>query len=175
MAKSKSKFKLNSKQFFTLTLLSVMALGLIVVTMAVQKPTNTHSDAAGICSVVPAIRLLDSKDSSNSVTYNLRIKNNNPDSCTRITYGLKVTGLSDRWDYGFTRNSIVHQGWVGDTLRSGNYDDWSLWVAPRSGVTNGTHYFNVKACKAVSEQIYGAYVMRNTDNCSSISLKYIKN
>ena len=43
----KKRARLNSKQFFTISVLSVMAFSLIVFTMAVQKPTNTQSEATG--------------------------------------------------------------------------------------------------------------------------------
>ena len=75
---AKGKFRLNSKQFFTISVLSVMVLGLIVLTGAVQQKTNTQSDASG-CNRAPTIRVTNqTRLGTDFILYHLDVINNCP-------------------------------------------------------------------------------------------------
>ncbi len=76
MAKQKSS-RISSNQFFTITVLAVSVLGLIFITSAAQKPTNTNSDAS-YCGVKPTWKFIDTTDYPTSVVYHLRLVNNCP-------------------------------------------------------------------------------------------------
>jgi hypothetical protein len=172
---AKSKFRLNSKQFFTLTVLSVLALGLITVTIAVQKPTNTKSNASGACSYVPQYRLIDSVDYPNSVQYILRARNVNYESgCEDImqSYYLKTTNKpNSEWRFEYLINGISVRNDEGLLYPPGNYDKIKLKVTPPPGTRVGTYYFISKVCKIGQ---YSDGTPKYTDNCNEVNLKYVK-
>ena len=69
------KLRLNSKQFFSMVVLSVSLLGLMLFSAASLTQTNTESSAQG-CEKNPSLKLEYTEGEKYSVIYYLRLTNN---------------------------------------------------------------------------------------------------
>lgn len=164
---AKGPHRLGSKQFFTMSVLAVSVLGLIVVTGAALKPTNTQSDASGgySCSKNPELAL-DGKPigGSTSVTYIVRVTNrdshnkNVRDNCLPDTYKFKVDAPR-----GWKVTPLAQDRLGQITLSEGQSDGVFLTIERPKGEKKGEYYVN-----------FGIYNLRHDDktNDASINLKY---
>lgn len=194
MAKYKSS-RFSSKQFFTMTVLAVSALGLIFVTSAAQKPTNTQSDAAGGCIMKPQVKYVSSESHPDSVNYTLRVWNDSAASCDKVLKYVSVSKPPSGWQMMYSNHVNEGEGFSSDYTSYYFFDDLvpqqkhtvKLEVIPlNQNIKNGTYYLPVKVCRTFPVTCREAYCGEDgtelgeryrigaTDNCSAIKLKYIK-
>lgn len=164
----KGNHRIGSKQFFTMSVLAVSVLGLIIVTSAAQKPTNTHSDASGSsysCSRNPDISLVGNPvGKRQGVEYTLKITNNdkhNPevkDHCSGDGYVIR-TVLPRGWNS--TIQSRRNTKFV--FLNEGETENVSVTVTPSNNAENDNYEISVKVIN---------YEQNNDTADASISLNY---
>jgi len=182
MAKAKYSSTHHLQKFFIIfgVLFSVAALGIIV--FASQKPTNTQSDASGgRCNFTPEISFVTSEGSNGSVTYILKILNNSSTKCKK---GIEFIG-EDKSPSGWKNYFVQYDknsGFAYGYLAPQEKIKIKYVATPPSNLVNGTYELPVLACRTITEDTPGddggptalQYWQGNTDDCTSIKLKYTK-
>lgn len=144
MAKYKSN-GISHKQFFGITVLGFLALGLILIANASLKPTNTQSDASG-CNHAPTITFVSSEPHPDYVVYKLKLKNNDEE----------INGCLATRDFTLTKD--IPQGWNAEFINinnnpvtrlvnigMGETKRFEFWVRPPSRASAETYSLSIKA------------------------------
>lgn len=168
-----AKHKISSKNFFTISVLSVTALMLLVFTFALQKPTNTQSDASGSC-LTPAFTKSGTDTGRNSVVYTYTAKNPISSGCKLIEYGVYVSQKPSKWwtveyklnDDTTWSNPLYSIG----RLKPGQTNIHKIKVTPPPKAESRPYDLKVKACEAFQLEIGGGYEL--TKNCVTRTIQY---
>jgi hypothetical protein len=191
MAKAK-QHTFHLQRFFIIfgVFFSLAALGIIVYSS--QQKTNTQSDASGGCKMTPQVEFVKSVGGSNNVSFYFDVKNYSEESCDKgFYYVVKKLSYPSEWKYQYYDSVPRIWGdlpyWALSPRKDGkwvawqSYNRWQLKITPSSTVKNGTYYFPVKVCRSLSSlkdndhDLSWTYLnSKITDQCSSISLKYVK-
>lgn len=160
-----------------MVVLSASVLGLILLTVAVQKPTGSESHASGGCASVPKLNYTGSKSGDNSVTYSFNLNNNNPTSCKHaILYAFNISKPGGKWSVEYKKDNGDWTGLnVGITgsLISGDSTVIKARVYPPSGAVNKTYSLKANVCEAYLND--GQIMTGPNSICVTKSLTYVKN
>ena len=164
---ARKRVSLGGKKFFSLVVLSSLAIGLLfTANFAVQQKTSTESQAS--CVYKPKINYMGAESQPDVVVYKFEVTN----PCERwMNYGLKINNEpGPSWKFRF---SIDGSRWIDNYVYVGaikprEIDHIRLRVVPPNWAKNGTHSFTLVACRHENTLLSGS------NNCSYKPLTYVK-